>query len=540
MDGFKLYVTNTSTIPPNGYLCYEDTDPGLPNITQIIPCNQLGKYVIYYDTKGSLHGGDRYGPIIELCYVAINGCKNSHWGSKCENVCADNCMERNCYPENGSCVWGCNPKYCLKDVCNKDTAVCTEGCKKRRTGSYCNEYNVASDGLVSLNPSSDPPASLANDGNEKSCSKTKGVNVTVQVDLMKISIGKGMYVTFGEHTKKEGHHIVYASNNSNSWNIGTVLYNRQSLPTEIKFNAVFRYLTYVLYRDQGQPSELELCEIGIYGCPPTYYGPLCNTSCPKNCRGPCDLENGICKFGCSNGWTGVECKQACQPGGYGKDCLEKCSRNCIIFPCNHVTGGCTGGCSDGWQGFNCFEKCPHGQFGRNCSQFCERCFLGMCDPVNGLCDNTSVCSPGYIYGAYCNISCDDGYFGNNCTRLCNCATGNCSAFTGNCPGGCAKGWRGEACDEVTVLLAEESSQAGAIAGSVAVVLIVLITVAALIVYKCRFISTKGKENNTEKTQSIEHQHYDDVRMEDVFTYQDLMIRQTSNEYDQINTAFVHH
>ncbi|XP_063443559.1 uncharacterized protein LOC134724462 isoform X4 [Mytilus trossulus] len=68
MDGFKLYVTNSTTIPPDGYLCYADPDPGLPNITQTIPCNELGKYVIYYDNKGS--GGD--GPLIELCYVAIN------------------------------------------------------------------------------------------------------------------------------------------------------------------------------------------------------------------------------------------------------------------------------------------------------------------------------------------------------------------------------------------------------------------------------------------------------------------------------------
>ncbi|CAG2229407.1 unnamed protein product [Mytilus edulis] len=67
MDGFKLYVTNTSTIPPVGFLCYED-GPGLPDITQTIPCNQLGKYVIYYDDKGD----DTYGPIVELCYVAIN------------------------------------------------------------------------------------------------------------------------------------------------------------------------------------------------------------------------------------------------------------------------------------------------------------------------------------------------------------------------------------------------------------------------------------------------------------------------------------
>lgn len=51
-----------------------------------------------------------------------------------------------------------------------------------------------------------------------------------------------------------------------------------------------------------------------------------------------------------------------------------------------------------------FSECPKSQFGRNCSQFCHGCFLGKCDPVNGLCDDTSICSPGYIYGAYCNRS----------------------------------------------------------------------------------------------------------------------------------------
>ncbi|VDI07668.1 Hypothetical predicted protein [Mytilus galloprovincialis] len=425
---------NTSTIPPDSDACYED-GTGLPDITQTIPCNQLGKYVIYYDDKGSKASNGRVdGPIVELCYVAIND-------------------------------------------------------------------NVASDGLVYLHPiaNGNPPASIANDGNYTSCSKTNGVNVTVQVDLMKIGIGKGMHLTLGEPIRKEGHHVVYASNNSNTWNIGTILYNERSLPPEIKFNAIFRYLTYVFYPDQGQPSEIELCEIGISGCPPTHFGPFCNKTCPNNCHGPCDLGNGLCTYGCSNGWTGVECKQACQPGYHGKNCQKNCSTNCIKSPCNHVTGGCNGGCTDGWEGFNCFEKCPYGQFGRNCSQFCEGCLLSKCDPVNGLCDNTSTCSPGYIHSAYCNIVCDDGYFGSNCSRLCNCATGNCSVFTGNCPGGCANGWRGEACDHVkSALKSEESSQAGAIGGSFAAVIIVVIVVVAFIVYKRRFLLTKDtkKETNT--------------------------------------------
>lgn len=45
------------------------------------------------------------------------------------------------------------------------------------------------------------------------------------------------------------------------------------------------------------------------GCPPTHYGPLCNTTCPPNCKGPCDLDVGHCIFGCTNGWTGDRCDQ---------------------------------------------------------------------------------------------------------------------------------------------------------------------------------------------------------------------------------------
>lgn len=69
MKGFKLYISNTSTIA-SGYLCYEDTSKGLPKIIQNITCNQLGKYVVYYD---DVPGPRDRGSIIELCYVSIDG-----------------------------------------------------------------------------------------------------------------------------------------------------------------------------------------------------------------------------------------------------------------------------------------------------------------------------------------------------------------------------------------------------------------------------------------------------------------------------------
>lgn len=65
-------------------------------------------------------------------------------------------------------------------------------------------------------------------------------------------------------TTNVGHHTVYASNESNTWNNGTVLYNGTLLPTDLNFESVFRFLTYVPLVGE-QSTELELCEIGIIG-----------------------------------------------------------------------------------------------------------------------------------------------------------------------------------------------------------------------------------------------------------------------------------
>ncbi|XP_052071240.1 multiple epidermal growth factor-like domains protein 10 isoform X1 [Mytilus californianus] len=541
MDGFKLYVTNTSTILPNGYLCYEDPDPGLPNITQTIPCNQLGQYVIYYDTKGD----SNYGPIIELCYVAINGCRKSFWGSNCEKVCSEYCIERHCYPGNGSCIWGCKTEYCLNDICNKFTGICTDGCKERRTGDFCNKYNLAYDSSVFINPNGSYPGSLANDGSKISCSKTKGPSVTFQVDLKKESIVTGVHVLFGENTTKVGSHTLYASNTSHSWKTGTILYEEQFLPTKINVSAVFRYLTYVP-PVQGKSSELEICEIGIIGCPPSRYGPVCNKLCPGNCNGPCDLATGSCTFGCLNGWTGDKCEQECQDSKYGKNCLETCSANCVNPQCNKLTGECIGGCNDGWQEFECTRKCPFGQFGKNCSEFCEGCLSQMCDHVNGLCDNSTACRPGYVYDEYCNTACRDGLYGSNCLQICSpfCLHVPCDRRIGECIGGCIHGLQGFNCMQVSVNTVECNNEVatwiGIFSGGVLFGIFMTVVVCVVIRKKRQLQKKQSKDKASTKTQSHDQQHYDDVRMENVSTYQELRKDTESNEYDQINTAYINH
>ncbi|XP_052080303.1 uncharacterized protein LOC127718350 isoform X1 [Mytilus californianus] len=138
MNGFRLYVTNTSTISTEGYLCYADPFPApYPNITQTITCNQLGRYIIYYDNEGSKEETIVKGGIVELCYVAINGCFKGAWGINCSNACPPKCIDQHCYPENGSCVWGCDPQNCLNNKCDKDTGACSEGCVTGWDGHFC-------------------------------------------------------------------------------------------------------------------------------------------------------------------------------------------------------------------------------------------------------------------------------------------------------------------------------------------------------------------------------------------------------------------
>ncbi|CAC5417485.1 unnamed protein product [Mytilus coruscus] len=326
-----------------------------------------------------------------------------------------------------------------------------------------------------------------------------------------------LFVLFSESTTREGNHTFYASNTSTSWQFGTILYKETSLPTEIHFNAVFRYLTYVPPVKKAI-SELEVCEIGIVGCPPSHYGPLCNQSCPGNCRGPCDLTTGQCIFGCSSGWSGDNCKQDLY-----------CRSNKTEYDID-----------------SSYEKCPRGQFGRNCSEFCEGCISRTCDPNNGLCDKKTACNPGYVYGKYCNITCNNGFYGSNCLKLCSsfCLYQPCNRGTGECIGGCVSGLQGFNCTQVSAKKEDESfilsTQIGLFIGGFLLGALIA-PVACILVMKKRQIRKKqGKKNSTKKAHSDEKQHYDDVRMENVSTYQDLSKDSTSNEYDQINTAYINH
>lgn len=69
-----------------------------------------------------------------LFHITFSGCPKTMWGSYCSKTCPNTCIDQHCYPENGSCVWGC---YCLNGICNEYTTECNDGCVENRTGKEC-------------------------------------------------------------------------------------------------------------------------------------------------------------------------------------------------------------------------------------------------------------------------------------------------------------------------------------------------------------------------------------------------------------------
>lgn len=72
-----------------------------------------------------------------IIYVSIEGCYKGTWGNNCTADCPDECIDRHCFPNNGSCVWGCDAQMCFHGECDSKTDLCTKGCVAGRGGRYC-------------------------------------------------------------------------------------------------------------------------------------------------------------------------------------------------------------------------------------------------------------------------------------------------------------------------------------------------------------------------------------------------------------------
>ncbi|CAC5406999.1 unnamed protein product [Mytilus coruscus] len=406
MDNFSLILTNGSTVyDESAVLCYKDSKPGIPHITQERACNIPAKQFFFFNRRENTMA------FVELCYIEIHGkmlsslsmnmyfvtafslslildifnnclhlqfatrttgCWSGTWGTNCAKLCPTKCTNQHCFPRNGSCVWGCDPLYCQAGRCNAETSACTRGCVKGRAGKYCTHHNVVYYGTAKQHPSH-PTAKFSIDGELTSCTTITGTQQRpyLQIDTGSLSVITAVHLTFGDKTFL-GNHTLYCSNTTDSWVDGTQLYHGKILDNDI---GVFGFCKYVVYCPSilNDYSKVDLCEIEIGGCPSRKYGVSCEMHCPKNCHGPCDLTTGDCLFGCLDGWLDKKCDKVCKDGSFGGQCLRNCSINCVLPPCNHVTGECERGCIKGWEGFNCTKgvlNCKQQFICEDCKRYC--------------------------------------------------------------------------------------------------------------------------------------------------------------------------
>ncbi|CAC5380710.1 unnamed protein product [Mytilus coruscus] len=441
MNGFRLYFANGSVYKTTEK-CFEDSKKQTHlNLNQSIVCDLSPTLNIYFFNRHTY---------VELCYIEIYGCWKGTWGTDCTTDCPVECIDRHCYPQNGSCIWGCDVQKCFHGKCDANTDICTMGCEAGQGGRHCTFYNMVYNGTGKQNISGlSSPANVLIDGNITSCISmvSTSSNSYLQIGNDSLIVITGVYLSFGDMNSPVGIQRVYCSNTTDSWADGTVLYNAEYINEDIAVFAVCKYIIYIP-PVLNENAQIDICEIEISGCPYGKYGDSCKLICPRNCMGLCDLTSGNCMLGCLDGWLGEKCDIACSEGNFGSQCLRDCSANCLSSSCDHVTGQCKAGCTKGWEGFNCTEECSTGYFGWNCSETCNGCIADECNHINGVCINDSICKPGYVYGKHCNQTCEDWHFGTNCNKMCNCLNISCNTFTGKCPeGGCKKGWRGDSCNQ---------------------------------------------------------------------------------------------
>lgn len=163
------------------------------------------------------------------------------------------------------------------------------------------------------------------------------------------------------------------------------------------------------------------------------FGPNCEFLCPETCGGSktCDKNNGVCS--------------ECDHGSFGPNCTQQCSKNCLTDTssvCNK-NGTCISGCVDGWFGLQCDKQCPI----ENCEKCnllstgfsCEICNVGnyldngqenrkcvKCPTRCVRCDSKLRCT-----------KCVPNFYGQQCQNECNinCVGGLCD-FDGTCTYGC--------------------------------------------------------------------------------------------------------
>ncbi|XP_069128446.1 scavenger receptor class F member 1-like [Argopecten irradians] len=306
LAGYKLYVSNTTSSPQNGDLCYEDTSSILAavQLNKIQQCPYVGRYVTVYNYRNDPKRYSWYSDnaVLELCEVKVNACPAGSYGTDdCSQVCPASCYGGNCDPKTGSCLY-CAPgnygdvcentcsTYCKDRLCSKDTGHCIECIPGKFDDTcdqvcslYCNTTVCdkdtghcfgCTDGRYGDNCETDCPVNCK----DRLCDRNTGYCTEC------------ISGTFG-----------YTCN--------------QECPDYCNGTSCFEGRRNVLW------------QVYHFGCTTGRYGTTCSFMCPVTCKDfVCDYQTGQCLD--------------CYPGKYGVVCGADCPDSCAENICNKEDGHC--------------------------------------------------------------------------------------------------------------------------------------------------------------------------------------------------------
>ncbi|XP_069125791.1 receptor-type tyrosine-protein phosphatase T-like isoform X3 [Argopecten irradians] len=507
LAGYQLYISNTTSTPQDGVLCYVDRSTSLADVQLTIThqCPYVGQYVTVYNYRSDPKRQSWYDDyaVLELCEVQVWGCPVGTYGDgNCDNACSADCYGGNCNATTGACFYCIPKKYgttcerdcsinCLNQNCDKVTGHCNV-CNPGWYGHMCNQ-------ICSQNCSG------------ATCERTTG-NC--------FSCVSGRYGDKCENGCSMNCHGMMCDRNSGRCTDCNPGWYGDMCNQRCSHNC--------------SGTSCDRTTGNCLACVSGTYGNMCENSCSMNCNGTlCDRYNGRCtecitgRYGescdqiCSNNCTGKLCERSnghclgCVLGTYGEMCENSCSLNCIgmVPVCDRNTGRCTD-CVPKRYGDTCDRICSSNCNGTTCGRndgHCLECFAGkhgnICDMDCSMNCKDTLCGKdtghciGCVRGSYgidCSMACDSnclecdqqngectecaaGLYGTNCSLSCgHCSI--CQIDTGVCVTPCDDGYQGDLC--ATRKVAEPGEPAPSVGAAPivgAVVGVVVVGVVAIVI-----------------------------------------------------------
>ncbi|XP_053379805.1 multiple epidermal growth factor-like domains protein 10 isoform X2 [Mercenaria mercenaria] len=257
-----------------------------------------------------------------------NVCALGMHGIVCNKTCPLNCKGKTCNRKSGFCSWGCEDNFegpfCDTCIQGKYGSSCKQNCSLKCTNALCenetgncfsctanfdgDRCNTCKNGFYGRNCISLCPSQCFN----KSCD---------------IKSGK---CDFGCTINYSGDKCCVKSDKCIECFSGTECQKCKS-----------GYFS-KLCEKTCSANCLDSCDISTGVCSDciiNHFGPFCNLKCSENCNvsrssatRDCASSDGICMFGCKQGFFGLKCN-------------ETCSSLCIDTLCRQESGICVKGCT---------------------------------------------------------------------------------------------------------------------------------------------------------------------------------------------------